>query len=64
MRPAMFGIFVAAWIVAFLLSALSIWVVVAIHGWLGLWWTAGILSGISIISMAFKLSDRAGGGDA
>jgi len=63
MRPIMFSLLLVAWVVAFLLSLLSVWIIVAVHGRIGLGWTAAIMATISTVSFIFKLFDRAGGGD-
>jgi hypothetical protein len=61
MRPIMFSLLIVAWVVAFLLSMLSVWIIVAVHNRIGLPWTAAIMATISTVSLIFKLFDRAGG---
>jgi hypothetical protein len=63
MRPIMFSLLIVAWVVAFLLSLLSVWIIVAVHDRIGLVWTAAIMAAISTVSLIFKLFDRAGGGN-
>lgn len=63
MRLIMFSLLIAAWAVAFLLSMLSVWIIVAVHGRIGLEWTAAIMATISAVSLTFKLFNRAGGGN-
>lgn len=64
MRAAIIAIFIATWIVSFLLALVYVWVTVYIHNSLGLVWTAAAASTLSTAIIAFRMRDRAdGGGD-
>lgn len=63
MRAAMIAIFIAAWIVSFLLALVYVWVTVHAHNSLGLVWTAAVTSTLSTAFIAFRMRERAEGGE-
>lgn len=64
MRVAMIAIFIAAWIVSFLLALVWVWVVVHLHNSIGLVWTAAAASTISTVLIAVRTVSRAEGDNA
>lgn len=64
MRAVMIAIFIAAWIVSFLLALVWVWVVAHFHNSIGLVWTAAAASTITTVLIAVRTVNRADGDDA